>query len=189
MKLVAVSKFLQGNANFKDKAQNVSLNEIHDMYMQYLHALLPFSIDLQKEKENFSEIAKEEITNATTRADTTLLVFEEHNHYVGFAIVGLYPNAKSYADVYIQEFFVKEQRKGYGKEAVKQIVERYSFFDVSMYVLEKNTPALAFWKKVMSDNYRDLVEEGKMKPPPEECFEEEKEEAFCFKYWRRKDRF
>lgn len=73
----------------------------------------------------------------------------------GFFIVGQPPkNCPDCCDYYIQEFYIqnKVQNKGVGKLAMKEFLKDHvgKYF---LYVLIKNTRAIHFWDKVISQNH------------------------------------
>ena len=72
------------------------------------------------------------------------------NKPIGFVMLGDFPNSFSKHDLYIQEFFIKNEyrQKGYGREAVKRITETFKDFDFSLFIIEKNSPAIRFWDTV-----------------------------------------
>ena len=114
------------------------------LWQEYIAALSKYKTF----EENPEIIAEEEAAPHWCRDD--YIIFQK-NTPVGFVITGQYPNAFSKGDIYIQEFFVREefQRKGIGKQAIEKRLSRTGK-DVSMYIIQNNEPAKFFWSNTMA---------------------------------------
>lgn len=167
---------------------------IIDMYVDYINKLKPYNKDLQQEGLDFKEIATEEVEKAIESDSTELLLFCDekiNSHIYGLAIVGQYPNAYSVNDIYIQEFYINEKRRGLGREGVSLIMNRYNklvplrTMDISLFILEENFPARLFWRTVMEElGYKDLAKEKVITPPGENMLSLSNAEL-KFEYWRK----
>lgn len=95
---------------------------------------------------------------------TKYYLLYEGKHAVGFAIVGYGKNCHPSADLYIEEFYIrpKFRRQGYGLYFADQVLSGANA--ICFFTLEKNWPAVWFWKKYfgswrdVSDSIPDVAE-------------------------------
>lgn len=193
MELISINRYFYNNPNFRSN-QDVCINnkELEAVYGRYLASLKPYSTDLQREGISLEVIARKEVERSSKEAISRMIAFCENTDLpfptvVGFAIVGFYPNAYGYSDNYLQEFYVDRPGEGIGKEALYTLLDYMpgNREDLSLYVLEKNTPAIGFFNHVMEQKgYTDLARKKIILPPPE-AFEEAKNDKYEFQFWRK----
>lgn len=145
-----------------------------EMYESYLNAMAAY-IDIEEPHEIIINRVAWEGTSGGHKDYLITLDGEP----IGLAILGNWPNSFSRHDTYIQEFFIlpKYQRKGYGTEAVRWIMDRGPVDgDISLYIVPKNKPAKAFWSKALEElGYRDRFEDVSV--------DAKTEEGFIFRYY------
>lgn len=75
---------------------------------------------------------------------------------VGFVIYSVFPEALTRHDVFIEEFYVRhdKRRKGIGKAFVKLMIKaaEYQNMDISLSILDKNETAKRFWDRTFGMN-------------------------------------
>ncbi len=163
--------------------KDVEDTKAKQLYEAYLKDLSLYSEDLKG--KDLVKIASEEVTRCVLKKDTEFLIaYDEADVLVGFAIIGTFPNAYSQKDFYIQEFFIKEKRRGNGTKLFQALVNRYRRYldDISFFVLEKNTPALKFWESV-GKKYKDLAKLGFVTAPQ---LEDDRTDKFQFFYYTQR---
>ena len=176
--------------------QNISNNfmkEMFNAYAKYLRYLRPHNPKLQELKDGLQILnaAIEEVNSAYNDPVTGFEIFLSDDIQVGFAFIGMSPNAYGINDIYIQEFCIYEQfqRKGYGTKAVEQITQKWPDYDISLFILKENDPAKKFWNKTMENlGYREKVREGMIIPPDSDIDPEgagKEEPITFFQYWKK----
>ena len=67
----------------------------------------------------------------------------------GYFLYSLFPDSFSKHDVFISEFYIKKRmrNKGIGRRVAEMIMSsaETKYYDISMYIYEKNTKAKKFW--------------------------------------------
>lgn len=144
--------------NATDAVSEEQRQRFREIYDAYLNAMSEF-IDIEEPHEII--IYRVACEGRNSRHKCYLITLE--GEPIGLAILGHWPNAFSRHDTYIQEFFIlpEYQRKGYGAQAVRWIVERGPVDgDISLYIVPKNEPAKGFWSKTMGQlGYSDRLED------------------------------
>ena len=146
--------------------------------MEYVEMYIKYTEEL-KAYDSTIESATEEIALSRDKnINSEVVLFEEENNIIGFAILGTgLPNSFCGHDVFIEEFYVKKEyrRKGYGTEMVRLIVDSYPSMDFSAFILEYNTIAIEFWEKVFDFlGYSERTSVGNIRA---------KGNNTVFKYW------
>ena len=167
-------------------AGDITIYSLYFAYLDYLRALLPYSIDLQKmDGPSFSQTATCEVNIAIEDKNTDLVLFRDYESLIGFAVLGHAPNSYHAMDTYIQEFYVLDafQRQGFGRKIMQELVKIDPSTDWSLFILEDNKPAIRFWNTVMPElGYEDISRS--LTPPRSEDFEP-KEASFIWQYWKK----
>ena len=133
--------------------------ELKPFYMAYLNELSRYKIF----DESFEVIANEMCIAEDHRDDMFIMLDDKP---IGFAMIGSYPNSFTDEDIYIQEFFIKGeyQNKGYGRQAVKCIEDKYKYKDISLFIIKTNQKAIDFWPSALNEiDYFSRLEEGGIK--------------------------
>ncbi len=86
---------------------------------------------------------------------TRFYLLYEGKQTIGFAIIGYGKNCHPSADLYIEEFYIrpKFRRQGYGLFLADRVLAGANM--VCFFTLEKNWPAVWFWKKYFG-SWRDV---------------------------------
>lgn len=195
MEIFAANKYLRNNPNFTAVPNGISKSYMEKVYENYLKSLLPYSTDLRElSPEELNKIAKEEVARGINSDKSKLVLFTVDGDLpfptiIGFAIVGTWPNSYCYEDLYIQEFYIDKPHQHYGEQAIDLLIRSFNALDYSLFILEDNKNALAFWNHVMEkQGFLDMVKARLISPPEGDVFEEKKQDDFIFQYWRNKRR-
>lgn len=133
--------------------------KLKSFYMAYLNELSRYKIF----DESFDVIVNEMCIAEDHRDDMFIMLDDKP---IGFAMIGSYPNSFTDEDIYIQEFFIKGeyQNKGYGRQAVKCIEDKYKYKDISLFIIKTNQKAIDFWPSALNEiDYFSRLEDGGIK--------------------------
>ena len=77
------------------------------------------------------------------------------NEIVGFVLIGTFPNALFEDDIFIQDIYIKpeKRRKGIATATIINILERKCYLDkewLSLFILKNNEVGKEFWKNLTS---------------------------------------
>lgn len=133
--------------------------ELREIYADYINELSRYKIF----DESLDVIAGEMCETEEHRDDMFIML---NGKPIGFAMVGNFPNSFTSEDIYVQEFFISKehQNKGYGRQAVKLIAEKYGYKDISLFIIRTNQRAIDFWPNALNEiDYYSRLEDGGIK--------------------------
>ncbi|MDF2538259.1 MAG: hypothetical protein K0S76_1280 [Herbinix sp.] len=124
---------------------------IHNLYSLYLHDLSEFTDDIEPDEQGLLLWDSEDLYWEKPSLHPFLIFAQEKP--IGFILLSEPPYVKEGCNYCIQEFFIlrKYRNKGVGKKAVNQLLQNYKGI-YCIIILERNTNALSFWRKLHDYN-------------------------------------
>ena len=123
----------------------------------YLHDLSSYVDDLEINQEGFLEY--DGLDLFWEKKELIPLLIHYKGNVIGFVLLASPPYAPKGIDICIHEFFIlrKYRKLGLGTKAIEELMQQYKGKYYVMQ-LEKNKPALEFWRNLYKKNPIDLVE-------------------------------